>query len=572
LHYGAKVDQKTDADFTPFMRSVDEQFFAVAQVLLDAGADINKRSGLSENSALHTAVELNRSDTVQFLLRNNANPNQQNAAGKTPFDLVIEGLVEKEIINLFEKYGMVIFPNLKYNILFQNPLKWDHSIDDLYRIELLNCWARLFASTTIDQKYRVKSSLTLNGVMVNKYGCIVNRISYEYLKSLFGKEVAAVINVNLVTVCKRALELVENNNSQELEKHIKQYPFVTTYDDDLAEKMSLCALRQMDAKCLKVLLENKIDSHRCFINGTSFLHQAVLCNNIQAIELLMEYGVDCMQPDKFGQLPTSYVTTSQSLAKLNECMSKEFVKELRENNYQRCKQLLLHITDCNLLFNRGETLIHAIVNHYDHENDKYIKKYIKILMDKGADFNLRNDNGDTPLWDEIGRIGNKDICALLLHAGARIDIRINCGVSCLDIAVIRKNIELVKLFLQYGAEVTSEMLDRFVEKNDEDKDDEDKYGTLTHSGVVYPSKKVWEGIEILQQAYDKQQQHMRKQQDHIEAANKELSGMCVVCFEKPDNIKKIPCHNKHDAWLCDGCCHKLYKQHMSCPICFGSLS
>jgi len=81
---------------------------------------------------------------------------------------------------------------------------------------------------------------------------------------------------------------------------------------------------------------------------------------------------------------------------------------------------------------------------------------VELLLDKGADPNSKNENGETPLhkacyWNRI------EIAKLLIERGADVDAKDVIGQTPLHLAVHHHNrIELAKLLLERGADVEAE--------------------------------------------------------------------------------------------------------------------
>ena len=59
----------------------------VTLLLLDRGANVNARSGLSQSTALHEAVVWNSTDVIEVLLKHGASTNRKDYEGSTPIDL-----------------------------------------------------------------------------------------------------------------------------------------------------------------------------------------------------------------------------------------------------------------------------------------------------------------------------------------------------------------------------------------------------------------------------------------------------------------------------------------------------
>ena len=58
----------------------------VPQLLLNRGADVNKRSGFAHSTALHWAAFHNNTDVIEVLLKHGALINIEDRFGRTPID------------------------------------------------------------------------------------------------------------------------------------------------------------------------------------------------------------------------------------------------------------------------------------------------------------------------------------------------------------------------------------------------------------------------------------------------------------------------------------------------------
>ena len=68
--------------------SLDDTWFQVADLLLREGADVNQE-GVSARSALHTAVLMERPDTVSYLVKNNASTEVRDFQVHTSFMIIL---------------------------------------------------------------------------------------------------------------------------------------------------------------------------------------------------------------------------------------------------------------------------------------------------------------------------------------------------------------------------------------------------------------------------------------------------------------------------------------------------
>lgn len=74
---------------------------------------------------------------------------------------------------------------------------------------------------------------------------------------------------------------------------------------------------------------------------------------------------------------------------------------------------------------------------------------VKFLLESGADLNMVDDDGWTPLH-YASRHGNFEIIELLLDLGADINIKNEKGYTALHYAIINEDIEIVDLLLKRG--------------------------------------------------------------------------------------------------------------------------
>ena len=449
---GAFIDTKASNGATPFMCAVEKELFNVAEFFLEKKADINNVY-CNNYTALHRAVIVRQPQAVEFLLAHGADANKQNEQGRTAFDMVLQEVDKdniQKIRKIFEKYGMILFPLTYYNTLIQDPSKWNDSVSMSYRRGLINKWALLFAGVKNTIVNINKNKCMTQGIIVNEYGVIVKGLSDSGLEKLFGKDAVKHIYDLLEHVCKTTLSLIQQDETKYLQQEIETYPFAVTYDSDIAQEMMFEALRLPDTACLKVLLEKGINGHQrvwntgektCHFNGT-YLHQAVFCNNPAAIELLMNHGVDCLLCDQQGLTPIEYAQQEKRddcVARLNLLMGQKFITELYKNNYKVSKQLLLQMNDCNIEVGWRGSLLYSVIGCPNH---KKRDKHIMILKDKGANFDVASDGKKSPLWHAIDCCKDaKNICEILLNMGASVDIANGNGMSLLNIAAFRKNLE-----------------------------------------------------------------------------------------------------------------------------------
>lgn len=113
------------------------------------------------------------------------------------------------------------------------------------------------------------------------------------------------------------------------------------------------------------------------------------------------------------------------------------------NNYELFEKLLPKESDINRPLIGGNTLLHYASN----------LKMVKKLLENGANLDVKNNSGETPLNTAI-RFGSESVALFLVNSGADVNIVVPDGSSVLSKAASRKNLELVKLIVEKGASVS----------------------------------------------------------------------------------------------------------------------
>ena len=95
LDMQAHIDAACFERTTPLMRASKRGHSAVVHVLLDHGADLGLREGVTKDTALHHAAAAGSYDCVKFLLQGGADKTLTNANKETPEDVALNGRKKK---------------------------------------------------------------------------------------------------------------------------------------------------------------------------------------------------------------------------------------------------------------------------------------------------------------------------------------------------------------------------------------------------------------------------------------------------------------------------------------------
>ena len=93
----------------------------------------------------------------------------------------------------------------------------------------------------------------------------------------------------------------------------------------------------------------------------------------------------------------------------------------------------------------GDSALHVVIGQHNLE-------WLSFLIYRGADVNLRNNKGTTPLWLAVNTAFT-EAAELLITKGARVNDPGPSGETALIAAVHQKNLVLVKALIRAGADV-----------------------------------------------------------------------------------------------------------------------
>jgi ankyrin repeat protein len=122
-----------------------------------------------------------------------------------------------------------------------------------------------------------------------------------------------------------------------------------------------------------------------------------------------------------------------------------FIKAVRERDGNKATELIQQPGSnvVNYRDDSGEGALHIVTAQRD-------LTWLRFLMGKGADVNVANRAGDTPLII-ASRIGFEEGADVLLNRGAQVDRTNRRGETALIIAVQQRNLALIRLLAERGA-------------------------------------------------------------------------------------------------------------------------
>lgn len=184
------------------------------------------------------------------------------------------------------------------------------------------------------------------------------------------------------------------------------------------------ASRKGHIAIFKLLLDNGADIEDTTRNGETALMLAVEHGQEAAVRLLLKFGAN---------VEAKCTPLIRAARQRNETMVKILIEEGR--------------ADVNVKDRDGTT---ALLHSISTENISMVR----ILLERGADMNTKNNSGESALFITVKYCYNQldDLMKLLLQSGADVNTTNNEGRSVLTMAVYG-SLEGVELLLENGADV-----------------------------------------------------------------------------------------------------------------------
>ena len=384
---------------------------------------------------LHMAVTYDSIFGARFLLGQGARLDVYDANGQTPFDRVIQGKHNPEMLRLFEEYGMFFFPRLSIGALFNK--------ND---VAFLNRWAPVL--DFIHRKNRNKdmdkhhSSWMSSGLVCNKYGCIISDISQKDLERYFSSLTLCNIESLLQKKLSCAKNLILLGSPKDLCRVLKEHSFLTTYQDYIVQ-LIITAINENEKECLDVILDTIGNSKKlknCVAEqhdncGGTFLHLAVWCNNSDVLPCLIPH-VDCLAKDMDDKIPLQIAMDgrqTECIRALRNVMARQYCTALFERDNARARKLLKQFF-----------IYHKDPDFFYQEQDGFF--FLCML----CQFNSQTSICSIQLLDCIEYLLDKGISITQEDAIT--------GKPFLRVAIENKDFELAQLFLRRGSIVTNDVL------------------------------------------------------------------------------------------------------------------
>lgn len=227
---------------------------------------------------------------------------------------------------------------------------------------------------------------------------------------------------------------------------------------------------------VRVLLEHGADVNAVEHSGKTALAYASGRDKKELAELLLSHGAKPVKDGKSAGDALHSAALVGNLGLVQRLLAEDYPVDARDKSgetplhraaawgrVEAAEALLSAGAKLDAASNMGRTPLHKAAGRHFKDNTAMIK----LLLERGADPNARDGQGDSPLWAGA-QPGMPDVARLLIGAGADVNNRNKQGRTPLHWAVFTKKSDYAKVLLEAGAEV--------------DARDEDGRTPLRHAG------------------------------------------------------------------------------------------
>jgi ankyrin repeat protein len=407
----------------------------VALLLLGHCVDVDVR-GINGRTPLHMAVDHGLLEVTRILIERGASINAQDSRNRTP----LHPIFDDKSRTFDDIYFDVVRYLLEHGIDVDAQADTEHSTP----LHLASYYggfkiARLLLDHQADINMRDKNGRTpLHGTLVNMNDSLDDYF-FDAVRFLLehGADVHALDNDHATP-----LHVVSESGGIKAARLLLQHGAVVDAQDNRDSTPLHVASQSGNAKVARLLLEGGANIHvRNKANQTpqhlllAMWSKNVLDDDIDAVRIVLESGVDV---DSVNDTHRALLHGASYFGSL------------------KVAQLLLdHGANINVRDGESQTPLHRVLDRHDVESDPNRDHFFDVtsfLVKRGADIYALDNNRLTPLHFATRR-GNLKAARVLLEHGAIVDVQDNKGSTPLHVASQYGNVEFSCLLLEHGADV-----------------------------------------------------------------------------------------------------------------------
>lgn len=351
------INARQDTGFTPLHMAAKIGNEALVDLLLKAGADVNKtayfQTGMNR-TPLHMAVEFMQVPVVKLLLKNKANLEARLSDGKTVLLFAASrGSFDSCQLLLEAGADLQAIDNQGNNVLH-------------------------IAAGAFNSESKLLALLVAKGIKVNS-------INYSGLTPL-------------------AIAIQRSKNTTAAEQLIAAGADLQTRDETGANLLMLAAANARK-EFVSWLMEKGADTTAKNYNGWTLLHYTVRGNQPAIADIVIKQPLDINAKDNEGRTPLLWAATANNVEMIKWLIEHRADVNIIDENGQNALQkscyhdsataaelLLANGVNPNNIDVQGKTALHMAVEAYIED-----VSLVTLLLKSGADANIRNAEGENAL-------------------------------------------------------------------------------------------------------------------------------------------------------------------------------
>ena len=390
LGKGAQPDQKeTNCSTTPLICASENGSPEIVQMLLNQGADVNRRD-YDNQTALMKATKEGHTEIVRILLEHKALPDLKNNEQNTALRIAANGAW----LNGYLNYDKTHYKYKDYTPIIK-----------LLLLHGANPHIRCGEYSPVGHLLSVGNREIVS--------LIIEKSSQEDLATMFEAAASAGSKETVELLLDQGVQVdVQNKKGQ------------TT--------LMLAATKDQSTETVQILLDRGAQVNTPDQDGKSALMYAAEGKNLETVRLLLSRGASITQRDKEGRTALTYAVSKAHFSHENGI-------EITEELLDRCDD---PVTLVNLPDTHKNTALMYATNHYSEK-----REVVEMLLRRGALVSSINDEGHTVLWYAVGR-GHTAVAKLLLEHGAQDDIQ-----AMLTLAATAGHADMFQMLLSLGTPV-----------------------------------------------------------------------------------------------------------------------
>ena len=431
------------------------------KILLEAGVNVRSPSSLVGES-LQKAAMWGHSEAVQLLLTAGANPNMQTDGSDLPLHAAARNghvgtvallLEQGANVNAPDSRGetaMFVIAGPKHGFLARSRTLPNSSVS------VMQLLLEKGANTAATERHSNRTSLEY-AIFRGHEGLVQLLLQYESF--------AATKKVLMLYLTKLYHKIGGNSENEEAVNRIlceREAQHLGIISDLLLIPMP--AERGYD-RVMLTFLQSGADIEAKNLQGNTALQMSAWEGHITSVELLLQQGADVnsrgstdttplMMAAERGRTDVVRLLLEQGAeidaVSVNHYFgSTAIAQALYKSHTATAKVLLERGADANARYNESSksTLLHVVARHSSWEAQI---PNIDLLLEKGADLEAKDDDGQTPLVVGIQSQGFETV-RYLLERGADLEARDRHGQTPLMVAIQKDILETVNLLLEKGA-------------------------------------------------------------------------------------------------------------------------